>query len=320
MGINLGATAISDIKLGSNSVSKVYLGTTEVWSGGTPPTPTIRALKFSTTGTQILSINTDVLGSISPNFEYSTDEGTTWTTWDFSQLEFGVIGQTNKDLYLRGTNTKLADSSGYVNLIFMTTSPVTCTGNIMHLFDHTQDLTAFPSSSDSQGIKKMFYGADVLVSAPDLPATTLTDFCYYQLFANCSSLASAPDLPATTSTYNCYYAMFESCSSMTSAPSLPATVLNDSCYEYMFYMCSSMTSIPELPATTLVHKCYAQMFRGCSSIKMSATQTGEYQNVYTFGANPSDYSYNMFRGTGGTFTGTPTAQTYYTSNTIVSAS
>lgn len=34
MGINLGSTAISDIKLGTTQVDKVYLGDELVWGGG----------------------------------------------------------------------------------------------------------------------------------------------------------------------------------------------------------------------------------------------------------------------------------------------
>ena len=40
MGINIGSTAISDLKLGSTQVDKVYLGSTEVWSAGGAEDPT----------------------------------------------------------------------------------------------------------------------------------------------------------------------------------------------------------------------------------------------------------------------------------------
>ena len=37
------------------------------------------------------------------------------------------------------------------------------------------------------------------------------DYCYYEMFANCTSLTSAPELHATTLTSNCYNNMFMDC-------------------------------------------------------------------------------------------------------------
>jgi hypothetical protein len=59
------------------------------------------------------------------------------------------------------------------------------------------------------------------------------------------------------------------------------------------------------------------MFKGCSNIKLSTTQTGSYQNEYIINA-VSGMS-NAFQDTGGTFTGSPTQGTYYTSNPIIGA-
>lgn len=40
MAINLGSTAIAGAYVGTTAVSKIYKGSTEIWSGSTPPTPT----------------------------------------------------------------------------------------------------------------------------------------------------------------------------------------------------------------------------------------------------------------------------------------
>lgn len=95
------------------------------------------------------------------------------------------------------------------------------------------------------------------------------------------------------------------------------------CYSYMFYGCTSLTTAPSLPATTLAIYCYYSMFRGCTSIKLAISQSSEYDKEYRIpksgnGANSYNALKNMFAGTGGTFTGTPSINTtYYTSNTIV---
>lgn len=293
MGINLGSSPISNLKVGSDQVDKVYLGTTEVWNAS--PTPTIRALKFSSPVSQEIKVSSTNLGDISPNFEYSTDGGSTWITWtDVTQpIAFG----SGTELYLRGSNTVLAyglyrtqfsfkpfnaDSGNYVD----------CVGNLMHLFDYTQDLTAFPNPSTSTGARMMFNVCGALRTAPDLPATILVDSnCYYRTFYNCSQLLACPKLPATT--------------------------LKEDCYQEMFRGCTNLQSIAALPATTLATDCYNGMFRGCTKIKMATAQDSEYPNEYVFGADPSGYASSMFTSTGGTFIGAPTQTTYYTSNTII---
>ena len=337
MTINLGATEISGIKLGNTQIDSAYLGDTQVWGGSEPGE--LRALKFECAGNQTLGINQSSLGTITPNFEYSND-GQTWANWDITTtLAFG----NGVDLYVRGMNNILANSSKYTTFVFSTSEPVNCSGNIMHLFDYTQDLTAFPTAEGSAGTKAMFYNCTQLVSAPKLPATTLLARCYNLMFWNCTSLVHPPELPATSLTEGCYHSMFMRCRVLNNPPALPATTLANNCYfnmfygcwgltnapslpalnipssayGYMFSGCTSLASIPALPATFLGANCYAQMFDGCSLIKMSVTEVDEYTNEYSFGTNPSAYAYNIFRNTGGTFTGTANQTTYYTANTII---
>lgn len=202
----------------------------------------------------------------------------------------------------------------------------------------------------------MFYGCTNLIIAPELPATTLANYCYEYMFKNCTSLTTPPNiLPATTLAISCYYYMFDGCTSLTMAPELPATILAENCYYGMFYNCTSLTitpelsattladycyrrmfynctsliTLPKLPATELFYRCYYQMFSNCTNIKLSSTQTEEYQTAYRIplsgtGTEDPDFTLkaleDMFINTGGTFTGTPTINTTYylsTSNTVV---
>ena len=115
----------------------------------------------------------------------------------------------------------------------------------------------------------MFYGCSSLLATPALPATTVAPYCYYAMFSGgCSSLSSAPEvLPATTVYESSYQNMFWSCTSLTTAPALPATTLAKDCYRYMFWGCTNLESVPELPATTLAEGCYYNMFGSCSAIE-----------------------------------------------------
>lgn len=290
MSINLGSTAISDVKLGNNQVDKVYLGSELVWGGVAPLT--VKALKFTSTGAQTLGINQSTIGTVTPVFEYSTD-GQTWSSWDITTtLPFG----NGTDLYIRGSNTVLAKSgTNYTNFVFSTTSPVYCYGNIMHLYDYTQDLTTIPSVYDGRGLKYMFQNCTQLVTAPELPAITLepNGYSYYSMFLGCTSLLEPPSLPATSPFEYAYYRMFSGCTSLNKLPKM-----NISSYQSTSQICM-------------------EMFKDCVSIKMSLTQEGEYINTYDFGATPGGSFYNMFLGTGGTFTiGTP-PQVLYTSNETI---
>ena len=112
----------------------------------------------------------------------------------------------------------------------------------------------------------MFSVCTKLTSAPELPATTLANSCYYGMFSNCTSLTSAPKLPATTLANYCYQNMFVDCTNLTSAPELPATTLSNFCYQNMFYGCKNLTSATELPATTLAVYCYQGMFYNCTKL------------------------------------------------------
>ena len=141
-------------------------------------------------------------------------------------------------------------------------------GNIMSLL-HKDD---FEEQTDlvgkSYAFSELFYNCTNIVDASELilPATTLADGCYSEMFDGCTSLVTAPALPAITLDDDCYSDMFRGCTSLTQAPELPATTLADGCYSEMFYGCTSLVSAPELPATTLADRGYYNMFNGCTSL------------------------------------------------------
>lgn len=95
----------------------------------------------------------------------------------------------------------------------------------------------------------MFSGCTSLTTAPTLPATTLADYCYYNMFQGCSSLTTAPVLPATTLTTYCYENMFYGCTSLTTASELPANILVQGCHQYMFYNCRKLNYIKAMFTT-----------------------------------------------------------------------
>ena len=251
------------------------------------------------------SMGTEYITSIS----YSTDNGETWSTTNNTNnksehLTITVNVNEGDKVLWKGDAQQTGyydddDYSDTVGSFFSSTAEFNVYGNIMsllygdnfygktvleynyqfsHLFNdcdgenecnvvNAENLSLPATTLADYCYQDMFRDCTSLTSAPGLPATTLVTGCYYEMFLHCTGLVTAPELPATTLASSCYENMFIRCSSLTSAPELPATTLAGSCYSYMFDECTSLTTAPEiLPATTLTNGCYQSMFYGCTSL------------------------------------------------------
>ena len=215
------------------------------------------------------------------SLEYSTD----LRTWNVlpEDTESPTIN-TSERIYLRG-------NFGVDK--FVISQPCNVGGNIMSLLflDNFEDIDLTNVYVDFQRLfagqpvvnasklllpvttltsycySEMFEGCTSLEVAPALPATTLAESCYKRMFYGCTSLMDVPELPATTLAESCYESMFEGCTSIgISLYALPATTLDMFCYYRMFYGCTALMEAPELPATTLEYACYESMFEGCSTL------------------------------------------------------
>ena len=171
---------------------------------------------------------------------------------------------------------------------FNTTGNFDVQGNIMSLLFGNNYKGQTDLTGKNYAFYKLFNSNTKVINAENLslPATTLVNYCYGNMFNGCSSLTTAPELPATTLANTCYYQMFYGCTSLTTALELPATNLADSCYVYMFDGCTSLTTAPELPATTLADYCYQYMFQNCTNLNyikamFTTTPSGSRPNYYT---------------------------------------
>ena len=93
---------------------------------------------------------------------------------------------------------------------------------------------------------EMFVSSSALIQINNpktfLPSTELVDWCYNRMFEN-SSIYNAPELPAETLKEGCYYGMFTDCYNLKETPSLNAKTLVPFCYSYMFYDCSYLSYV-----------------------------------------------------------------------------
>ena len=187
-----------------------------------------------------------------------------WNNWDYTT---GTDLKAGEKLYLKSSNNngKFSTTGGNC-YTFNFSSNVNIFGNIMSLI--------YNSFYDKKEINSsycfcyLFSTCLSLINASNLnlPATILTENCYFGMFSGCTSLTSTPELPATTLARSCYDYMFNSCKSLTSMPKLPATKLASCCYFDMFYGCNNLTSNIYLSATILAESCYYEMFNMCLKI------------------------------------------------------
>ena len=198
-----------------------------------------------------------------PTLQYSLN-GEEWVDLGDKTVTFG--GEKGA-LQVRGKSpygTAFSRSSNeFATIQFDNAIPVYCTGEIRTLVDYENYKTVDTSNAR---FCFLFLNCKSLITAPELPATILAEYCYSGMFNSCASLKEAPELPATTLTEYCYSNMFYDCESLKEAPNLPATTLAKSCYESMFNSCKSLTDVPELPVTTLAEGCYSNMFAHCESL------------------------------------------------------
>ena len=189
------------------------------------------------------SISTKVVNgplTVTPSLECSTDRES-WIPFTVGVDSVDLINADDK-VYIRATGSNASFSeSGSKYIRFVITGSVSASGNIMSLLDKNCGGNSVPNYAFCY----LFAVNTTLTTAPDLPATTLANSCYYGMFIGCSSLAAAPDLPATTLANSCYFGMFTGCSSLTAAPDLPAinSGLAYNCYVCMFRYCSNLKNI-----------------------------------------------------------------------------
>lgn len=125
---------------------------------------------------------------------------------------------------------------------FSSTAKCYAYGNIMSLTSGGVDSKTI---STAYMFRSLFYGFSNLLSHPVnklyLPATTLSEYCYYCMFQNCSSLTRAPELPAITLTNYCYYYMFSGCTELNEVKAAFTTIGSNSLYYWLNLVSSTGT-------------------------------------------------------------------------------
>jgi len=257
-------------------------------------TPSITPLCITATEANS-TVTLTKIGNPSWTGSYSLD-GITWNTYvpetQVSESNYSntiTLANIGDKVYFKGVYTAANEYDKHLQ--FVMSGELSTSGSIMSMCSGDNYSTATTIPYDYM-FTALFYLCPI-ISAPLLPATTLTACCYYNMFNGCATLSAAPELPATTLAMSCYANMFENCLSLYKLPELSATTLADYCYWQMFYNSGAMLctgnagsySIPwRLPSAgtidTIPEGALSDMF-GCTNILFD-----------TFTANTTYYSYN----------------------------
>ena len=170
------------------------------------PTADYKGLRFTSSGESTVKLKQVGL-PVDVRLEYSTD-GTQWMSYTIGEkialADNGFVlfraGEPSNRVFSR-------DSENHYQ--FVISGSVTAKGNIMSLLDRN-----FTAQVPEYAFFALFKECTSLMSAPELPATTLKVGCYCKMFQGCTSLTSAPVLPAKDLVKDCYLLMFEGCSKL----------------------------------------------------------------------------------------------------------
>lgn len=156
-------------------------------------------------------------------FEYNKNDA----GWDSLSLNtsdrnhyYGTLNvEAGDKIQFRGDNMQYNDGMSWGHFEDSSTAVFKAYGNIMSLISSTDfsGMTELPY--DDGSYYNTFYGffqGTMIVDANNLilPATSLTNSCYCDMFKGCSGLTKAPDLPAATLTTGCYDGMFSNCTNL----------------------------------------------------------------------------------------------------------
>ena len=208
------------------------------------PSPLEKPLTFniSSSGTIVWATTNS---SAAKTIEYKINNGE-WTSIT-STIEGVVINVVAGDkIQFRGNNATYNK-----NMFDGSTAGFSVEGNIMSLINKT-DFSALTILESANTFNDLFINCTGLTSAENLilPATTLAESCYENMFQNCTNLTTAPALPATTLVNYCYSSMFQGCTSLKYIKCLATDISATNCTSYWVEGVASSGTFVENPNMT----------------------------------------------------------------------
>ena len=223
------------------SVSGIYVAdwtTGDITGGKTEECPT-PYVTFKAEAEQKFMMTTEGDYTFS-NLEYSVNNS------EWASVAIGTeipFGGAKGDLRLRGINPNGTATGLYACSTIKFTEAnvnVACTGDIRTLQDWKNYNIV---ETKNARFCYLFLNCSVLTSAPELPATKLASFCYYEMFYGCTSLTSAPKLSAIELAEACYCKIFCGCKNLSSITMLaPSDKIENTDYSFNYWLDNAGTN------------------------------------------------------------------------------
>ena len=131
----------------------------------------------------------------------------------------------------RGLTRAVDTDAKYINI--KTSIKTEIYGNVMSLLKGKDNLESAVSIEANNAFYGLFAGAEKLVNSTErklvLPATTLKEGCYQNMFNGCKGIEKAPELPAPALVKDCYKEMFCGCAKLSHVACLATDVTASGC-------------------------------------------------------------------------------------------
>lgn len=222
--INYNNHNITGISYHNHSIKYVYgCGGNLIWSGNTEPHDYSKDyLSFVAKEDSYFAFH---YAFVPTNLYFSLNGGSGWVRLDNQTRQFTPLIRAGERIMWKGTldpHDSPGETDGIGSFVsFNSNNEIMkgrfdIEGNVMSLM-YSDDFSGQTSlAGEDYAFRYLFSGNTRLEEARNfvLPATTLSDFCYNGMFADCASLSSAPELPAQTLTSSCYGRMFDNCAQL----------------------------------------------------------------------------------------------------------
>ena len=225
------------------------------------------------------------MGTGTTSFSYSTDSGSTWSSFTLTTGQTYTIKATlgyGDTLMMYGTNNTLGTAYNRGHF-FRGTGDYEISGEISSLVNGNNADDTELSGKGTYTFAQLFSGDTHLVSAENLKisSTALPESCFNGFFRGCTKLVKAPELPSTILGKEAYSSMFEGCIALSQPPSqLKFTSAQNDSYQRMF--CMSRSSKITTPAMTYSPKMFGNWGSTAPVNQQMFCGNGNLANVYCY--------------------------------------
>lgn len=186
--------------------------------------------------------------TLSNDIKYTVNGGEEQTISKNTEDSYDIVLKKGDVVQFYSTNTSLGGGGGaktrsatraidagakYINI--RPSMKTEIYGNVMSLLKGKDNLENAAEIEGENAFYGLFSGADKLVNSEDrelvLPATSLKEGCYDNMFNGCKGIEKAPELPAPTLEKGCYKDMFADCSKLTYVKCLATDLSADGCLD-----------------------------------------------------------------------------------------